>query len=229
MKSNQKGFSVVEILIVVVIVGLVGIVGWLVYDRQNNKTSETPNTQVTANQEEETPLQETKPEQVNDETKDWKEVNNSAYFFSYKYPTTDSCEDFIIETAETSQLYSLGERLNNSGVSCKVSEQGGASPFSVRVAVAGSTEDQPDFGDKQMEGNTYYSLASKTSVENGGASGTKWEYNPGDDSSARIVYYYFKYKDLSYVIVINDNGFKTKAFDVTQRGEKIFETFQFTQ
>jgi len=36
MKSNQKGFSVVEILIVIFVVGLLGAVGWLVYDRQNS-------------------------------------------------------------------------------------------------------------------------------------------------------------------------------------------------
>ncbi|MDB5185571.1 MAG: hypothetical protein JWL85_94 [Candidatus Saccharibacteria bacterium] len=37
MKANQKGFSVVEVLVVIVVVGLLGVVGWLVYDRQNNK------------------------------------------------------------------------------------------------------------------------------------------------------------------------------------------------
>ena len=38
MKINQKGFSVVEILVVVVVVGLLGAVGWLVYDRQKSNT-----------------------------------------------------------------------------------------------------------------------------------------------------------------------------------------------
>lgn len=44
MKFNQKGFSAVEILVVIVVIGLLGAVGWLVYDRQNNKSSETPDT-----------------------------------------------------------------------------------------------------------------------------------------------------------------------------------------
>lgn len=48
MKANQKGFSVVEILIVIVVVGLLGAVGWLVYDRQKNKTD---NKEVTSTQE----------------------------------------------------------------------------------------------------------------------------------------------------------------------------------
>ena len=38
MKNNQKGFSVVEILIVIVVIGLIGTVGWLAYDRQKSKT-----------------------------------------------------------------------------------------------------------------------------------------------------------------------------------------------
>lgn len=61
MKVNQKGFSVVEILIVVTILGLVGVVGWLVYDRQNNKADEKSTTTQTIQQEKkETPKEEVK-------------------------------------------------------------------------------------------------------------------------------------------------------------------------
>ena len=66
MKVNQKGFSVVEILIVIVVVGLLGTVGWLVYDRQKSKTSETSNTQASAPQKEKTPKQETKKADPNE-------------------------------------------------------------------------------------------------------------------------------------------------------------------
>lgn len=50
MKVNQKGFSVVEILIVIVVVGLLGAVGWLVYDRQNSKDNSTQTTTQKENQ-----------------------------------------------------------------------------------------------------------------------------------------------------------------------------------
>jgi prepilin-type N-terminal cleavage/methylation domain-containing protein len=51
MKTNQKGFSVVEILIVIVVIGLLGTVGWLVYDRQNSKEDkEQANTSQTDTQ-----------------------------------------------------------------------------------------------------------------------------------------------------------------------------------
>ncbi|MEX2014658.1 MAG: prepilin-type N-terminal cleavage/methylation domain-containing protein [Candidatus Saccharimonadales bacterium] len=43
MKNNQKGFSVVEILIVIVVVGLLGAAGWLVYVRQKIKTDANDN------------------------------------------------------------------------------------------------------------------------------------------------------------------------------------------
>src|SRR4051794_12776305 len=56
MKANQKGFSIVEILIVIVVVGLVAAAGWLVYDRQKAKASiESTNSQVSTQQKEETP------------------------------------------------------------------------------------------------------------------------------------------------------------------------------
>lgn len=44
MKSNQKGFSVVEITIVIVVVGLLGAIGWLVYDRQSSKNNDSVST-----------------------------------------------------------------------------------------------------------------------------------------------------------------------------------------
>ena len=50
MKANQKGFSVVEILIVIVVVGLLAVAGWLVYDRQKNRTDDKAATQTSTTQ-----------------------------------------------------------------------------------------------------------------------------------------------------------------------------------
>ncbi len=66
MKINQKGFSVVEILIIIVVVGLLGVVGWFVYDRQKDKTSDTSNTQASTMQKDEASKQETKKADPNE-------------------------------------------------------------------------------------------------------------------------------------------------------------------
>ena len=55
MKANQKGFGIVEIIIVLVVISLLGVLGWVIYNRQKDGTSEVSNTQ----QKEETPKPET--------------------------------------------------------------------------------------------------------------------------------------------------------------------------
>ena len=49
MKKNEKGFSVVEILIVLVVVSLIGGAGWYVY--QNKNKANTQATEQPINQE----------------------------------------------------------------------------------------------------------------------------------------------------------------------------------
>jgi prepilin-type N-terminal cleavage/methylation domain-containing protein len=51
MKTNQTGFSIVEILVAVVIIGLVGAVGWLVYDRLSKDKIEPVATQIKTQKE----------------------------------------------------------------------------------------------------------------------------------------------------------------------------------
>lgn len=47
MKSNEKGFSVVEILIALAVVGLIGGAGWYVYQNKNKADNKTDNAQQT--------------------------------------------------------------------------------------------------------------------------------------------------------------------------------------
>ncbi len=81
MKANQKGFSVVEILIVIVVVGLLGMVGWLVYDRQKTKKLEAPTPTTTQKTEQQTESQNTKPV---DETASWLQYESPGKEFRFK-------------------------------------------------------------------------------------------------------------------------------------------------
>lgn len=86
MKDNQKGFSVIEGLIVIVVVGLFGAVGWLVYDRQNNKTDSKSTTLQVSQQEvekkEETPVQ---PAKIN-APEGWVQFQDSNSGVSFYFP-----------------------------------------------------------------------------------------------------------------------------------------------
>jgi type II secretory pathway pseudopilin PulG len=75
MKANQKGFSIVEALVVVVVIGLLGAVSWLVYDRQKSENLEASNTQ-SQNSSNTTDDKEQLPD-------GWLKYNKSSYNFLY--------------------------------------------------------------------------------------------------------------------------------------------------
>lgn len=102
MKANQKGFSVVEILIVIVVVGLLGAVGWLVYDRQHSKTDDKQATTQASEQKQEVPKQETEVATKCDTA--FKELKNEKIGVSFCYPETwqtdvmDTASNHIVGT-----------------------------------------------------------------------------------------------------------------------------------
>ena len=96
MKKNEKGFSVVEIIIVIVVVGLIGAVGWYVVNsknKSNNKESTTSNTQPVAKENKTTPTQqeEAKPK---DKTANWKTYTSTLGGFNFKYPDNWQIEGY---------------------------------------------------------------------------------------------------------------------------------------
>jgi Tfp pilus assembly protein PilV len=89
MIKNEKGFSVVEVLLIVVIVGLVGFVGWYVWHSKNNtsksQTDSTSNGTTINKTDAAATRQPTK-----DPTADWQTfTDTSGSGLSVKYPTGD--------------------------------------------------------------------------------------------------------------------------------------------
>jgi hypothetical protein len=78
--------------------------------------------------------------------------------------------------------------------------------FSIDSKKDSSEGYRSNWGESQMEGNSYYSLKSKKSVEKNGVQGTRWEYSPSDGDVADIIYYYFSNEDLIFVFTVNSNG-----------------------
>lgn len=92
MKVDQKGFSVVEVLIVIVVVGLLGAVGWLAYDRQKDKAE--PGATKTETQKENT--QTTPP--TKDPYEGMAKYSNDKYGISFYHPKDWKTEEVPIET-----------------------------------------------------------------------------------------------------------------------------------
>lgn len=89
MKSNQEGFSVIEILLVIVVVGLIGAVGWLAYDRQNNSSDTTEDTNTQLSQQE---TNDTDSDTTTSTYEGWKSYETEAGV-SFKYPANWVLED----------------------------------------------------------------------------------------------------------------------------------------
>lgn len=170
------------------------------------------------------------PTVTKDETADWKAYTTKQEpLISFKYPTDNGWQVFDNKIAEDFPDYPKGYR-SYTGVDYKLCGPNCGLVFRIDVYVKGSEIDPGNqWGEKQMQGNNFYKLSSKQSVTKSGVSGTRWEYSPGDNTVAKIIYYYFRKNNYSYTIGINSNGALTDKVDLTERGEKIFSTVQFLQ
>jgi prepilin-type N-terminal cleavage/methylation domain-containing protein len=129
MKSSQKGFSIVEILIVAVVVGLLGAVGWLVYDRQKSKTDDKSAIQTTQEQKKEFVQQEAK---TADLYEGWKEVTFTPENIKIKLPAS-------IKTASTVAL-------NTDGTGTVIDLEKG---YSLYVSLLGNSKTDNSYGNTE--------------------------------------------------------------------------------
>jgi Tfp pilus assembly protein PilV len=122
MDKNQKGFSVVEILIIVVVLGLIGFGGWYVWNRNSTKKSEGTKT----TQQAEAPASEAEEEEAPDPTAGWVAYSNEPGDFSFKHPATwvqaanpERCSEGLVLFAPVQE--SLGRCASESGGQIQVS------------------------------------------------------------------------------------------------------------
>lgn len=87
MKSNQKGFSAAEALIILVIVGVIGGAGWYVWQSKNKSDSASTTNNTTQST---TPLTYKRTTTV---PSTWKTYTNEKYKISLAYPTNWTVSD----------------------------------------------------------------------------------------------------------------------------------------
>lgn len=227
MRKNEKGFSPVVVLLLLVILGLIVGAGWYVW-RSKNKSNIPVATAPQADNSTSNGVSQQGDTPV-DETAGWKEEKNTEFGYSYRFPNEDGWKTFYIKAEPGTQAYTLGERVNNTGVNYTLCGSNCGLVFSFRIFAKGASADPGNsWGEKLMEGNNYYKLASKQDVIRDGVAGIRWEYQPGDGNAAKIIYYYFAKDNLSYALIVNSNGALTDKVNLTEFGEKIMQTFKFS-
>ncbi len=219
MKVGKRSIGVAGILAVIALICLTGILGWVAYEQ----LKDTPNTKEADTAQEINTKAEQEEDIFAEEIADWKTETINPYGLSFKYPESDSW------TSSLGVVDSL-MRGHEAVISVNYTPCAPNCGYALSIGVfnkefeAGS---QSNFGTEQMNGNTFYTLASMEEVEKDGVRGTRWEYTPDDSTAASIIYYYFSTGDYSFTFTVNSNGAVTDSVDITATGEKIMKTVEF--
>lgn len=209
------------LLTTIIILGLViGALSYKLISKEDKAANNTTETTETTTEDEINTIRPTDTD-VADEKSDL-ETQSSAYGFSYKYPRGEDWKSYISDQPNSDGTKATGGvNYVKCGVNCGFA-------LTMYIAEKGSSADQgASYGETAMQGNTYYTLSKKETVTKGAATGTRWEYTPGDDKAAPTIFYYFTKDNTSYMFKVNENGAITDSIDITKAGEEIIATLMF--
>lgn len=218
MRTNQKGFSVVEILIVVVVVGLIGGAGWYVTKARNNTVKDSAKTSDTQTQQ---GSDNTASTQKNDES--LTKYTNSKLDISFNHPKEWTPKDYdeLACTDCKTQSYTIGL------VEPDPSNYGAVESVTVYVTPVKSNDRTVDF---YLSGDHYFITKAKE-IKVGGirAAQFRWQdtqFSADTSSGQPHIGTFFIKDDKTYYIsykYINENSINKylKGYD------SIIETLAF--
>ena len=221
-KTDKK--MIIMLAAIALLVVAVGVLAYLLMSKDNDTTANNAQPAADSAQQSKEAVAQTEEETATpaDETTGWETLTNATYGISYKYPSGDSWSASLSDASSSTGLVaSGGVNYTQCGPNCGLA-------LTINVVEKGSVNDPGDtYGIKQFAGNNYYKLTSTSNVTKGSATGTRWEYTPGDDQAASTVLYYFSKGNQVYMFDVNVNGAKTDGVDITAMGEKIMNTLRF--
>ena len=131
-KLNQKGFGIVESLLIFVIVAIICGAGFYVY-RSNKNTPENAKSDSQAVEDEKTESAPAAPVEK-DEYAGWKTYNETKFSFSFKYPSNWTVKEVDNYGYNSPEVYDQSNKniiiFNQGGVGCQ-SEVDSSDDFSV--------------------------------------------------------------------------------------------------
>ncbi len=220
MKTNQKGFTAIEIVLILVIVGVLSFAGWYVYNSQK-KTNDTLNKTAQGQGEAQKATTKATLTQPKDETANWLLFTSKQKTYSFKVP--DGWK--LTHQTDSDLAYATGQDLAyKAGTKATVVETSGGRDgiygFSISFDDNEVTSTRK-FTDFKNEG---------TFVTNTGLSGTKYSITFTDESqgigppkgSVEYAYYFVKDGKAMYVDYIQVPG----APDSLAVAEKAIKTAQ---
>lgn len=222
-KQKRDKRSLIMLAVILLLILTIGILGYMLVKSRSSASNDNLYTSEAAIEEEnENTNIDPVDSEITNETADWKTETFDAYGFGYKYPGEEGWLSYLDDTNEPAGTKaSGGVTYNKCGTNCGL-------VITTRIVTKGSAADPGDtYGDTAMQGNTHFKLSSKEAITKTDVTGTRWEYTPGDDKSAKIVYYYFVKGDSAFMFEVNTNGAVTDKLNITEEGEKIMKTLVF--
>lgn len=86
--SNQRGFSVVQVVLLIVLLGVVSATGWFVWQSKNKTNDTLANTARSGTEPQKTEKKAETIQQESDPTTDWVSYSNTKGVFKLKHPKT---------------------------------------------------------------------------------------------------------------------------------------------
>jgi type II secretory pathway pseudopilin PulG len=192
MKKNQKGFSLVEVLLVLIFITLIGFIGWYVMDR--NKTTNKANNNVTS---------AVKPAPDNSK---YKTFSHKELSFTFQLP-----KDWTtLDTTTSYGYYSAKLRAPGTEVESNQGEiiKSGAQILLIRQVVSPATTDNID---KFVTSGAHGSLTDKNTVSVDGAQALEYTEVPilegGNDGSYKIHGVRFYKNEVSYGLELDNSKY----------------------
>jgi type II secretory pathway pseudopilin PulG len=227
--SKQRGFSLVEGLLIVVVISIVGFGGWYVATKDSDeatKNKNDSNTTVQSDDLKQSKSNEEKPVEKSSFNLE-KSLESDDFGFSFNYTEEKDCTGGINSVNKAGSLYEPGSRATGIVV-CPIKEGSHVSPFYLVVSVKNSEADTEIREDtfEMLEETTDYTLLSESKFTHEGVEGTKLRYE-SPSVEPDIDYYYFQKDELSYFIQINGLGLEHNSYSLVDLGNSIFDSFKF--
>jgi Tfp pilus assembly protein PilV len=209
--KNNKGFALLEGLLILVVVGILGFTGWYVWSAKNKTNStynSTGNSSAAKYTKKSTPV-------TPDPTADWTSYSSKEGQFSLKYPKTwitaaqpDQCSAGILLLGTDSK--SVGACGSSNGGQISITSVAGDSQKDSELSSATTGSGNLGFEDIKTSSVTVNDIKGEKQI--GTASGMEVQGPPGLPKGTKVTKYIFFNNGRTYVATYTSGNYSGNAY-----------------